>query len=336
MIVTRTPFRLSLGGGSTDLPAYYEKYGGFIFAVTINLYLNLSLNRPPTDDLIRLKYSESEEVGNVGDLKHNIARAALQRTGIDKMIEISAVADVSAGTGLGSSATYMIGLLNALHALKGENISRRQLAEEAFEIATKDLGLPDGKQDFYLASFGNFCVLDIAQDGSVQVSNANISRKTQEDFEKNTLLFYTGVRRSSTDILEEQQTGVKQNVISAVEAKHETKRIGKEILQAFENDNLDEFGRLLDEHWQTKKRMSNKMSNDRFDDLYIKVKNAGALGGKIIGAGGGGFFMVYCAEGSQDSVRNIFAQNGMKEIQFRVDSGGTQIVLNRPRELNTI
>ncbi|MBU1180096.1 galactokinase [Patescibacteria group bacterium] len=336
MILTRTPFRLPLGGGSTDLPAYYEKYGGFIFSVTINLYMYIGLNRPPIDDLIRLKYRESEEAEHLKDLKHNLARTALQRTGIAKMVEIASMADIPDGTGLGSSSSYLVGLLNALHALKGENVSRRQLAEEAFEIATEDLGLPDGKQDFYLAAFGNFCVLNIATDGTVVVSNANISRATQECFEKRALLFYTGIRRSSIDILQEQQTGVRENKIDAVELKHETRRIGQEILSAFENDDLDKFGHLLDRHWEVKKKMSSKMSNDVFDEIYQKAKSSGALGGKITGAGGGGFFLVYCREGSQTAVRNIFEEYNYKEVPFRVDSAGTQVLLNRARSINTI
>lgn len=336
MILTRTPFRLPLGGGSTDLPAYYEKYGGFIFSVTINLYMYIGLNRPPIDDLIRLKYRESEEVERLKYLNHNIARSALQRTGIAKMIEIASMADIPDGTGLGSSASYLVGLLNALHTVKGENVSRRQLAEEAFEIATEDLGLPDGKQDFYLAAFGNFCILNIAPNGTVVVSNASISRATQECFEKRTLLFYTGVRRSSIDILKEQQIGVRENKIDAIELKHEIKRIGQEILLAFENDNLDKFGELLNRHWETKKKMSSKISNDIFDEIYEKTKLSGALGGKIIGAGGGGFFLVYCRDGSQTAVRNIFEQYNYKEVPFRIDSAGTQILLNRPRSLNTI
>lgn len=336
MILTRTPFRLPLGGGSTDLPAYYEQYGGFIFSVAINLYLYLGVNRPPADDLIRLKYRESEEVERLTELKHTIARAALQRTGVSKMIEISSMADISDGTGLGSSASYLIGLLNALHTLKGENISRHHLAEEAFAIATEDLGLPDGKQDFYLAAFGNFCVLDIKPDGKVNVSPPHISRHTQQEFENRTLLFYTGVRRSSVEILKEQQVKVRENTDNAVELKHQIKRIGHDILTVFENGNLDRFGELLDEHWQLKRQMSQKMSSDRFDEIYEQTKRAGALGGKIVGAGGGGFFLVYCQDGTQTAVRNIFASAGMREIEYRVDAGGTKVLLNHSRLTNTI
>jgi len=336
MILTRTPFRLPLGGGSTDLPAYYEKYGGFIFSVTINLYMYLGLNRPPADDLIRLKYRESEEVERLADLQHKIARAALQRTGVAKMIEISSMADVSDGTGLGSSASYLVGLLNALHVLKGENVSRWQLAEEAFEIATEDLGLPDGKQDFYLAAFGNFCVLDIANDGRVMVSPANVSRGTQQEFEKRTLLFYTGVRRSSVELLREQQTKIKENNYDAVALKHEIKKIGRDILESFRTGDLDNFGKLMDNHWQVKKNMAQKMSNDIFDEIYSKAKQRGALGGKIVGAGGGGFFLVYCQDGSQTAVRQLFADYGMREVEYRVDGGGTQVLVHRPRSINTI
>ena len=331
MILTRTPFRLPLGGGSTDLPGYYEKHGGFIFAVSINLYMYIGVNRPPVDDLIRLKYRNSEEVADIAELKHILAKAALKRTGIDRMVEISSKADVSDGTGMGSSASYLVGLLNALHTVKGENISRRHLAEEAYEIATHDLGLPDGKQDFYLASFGNFCVLDIAPSGSVVVSNANISKATQNEFEKRTLLFFTGVRRSSTELLKEQEKHLRANKTDAMELKHETKRIGKDILNVFESGNLNEFGKLLDQHWSIKRKMSAKMSTDAFDALYARAKKAGALGGKIVGAGGGGFFMVFCKKGKQDAVRKVFQKDGMREVPFSVDSTGTQVLVNKPR-----
>src|SRR3989338_653625 len=277
MILTRTPFRLPLGGGSTDLPAYYEKHGGFIFAVSINLYMYIGVNRPPIDDLIRLKYRDSEEVANLDEVKHHLAKAALRRTGVDRMVEISSKADVSDGTGMGSSASYLVGLLHALHTVKGENVSRRHLAEEAYEIATRDLGLPDGKQDFYLASFGNFCVLDIAPSGSVVVSNANISKATQNEFEKRTLLFFTGVRRSSTELLKEQEKHLRANKTDAMELKHETKRIGKDILNVFESGNLNEFGKLLDQHLSIKRKMSAKMSTDTIDALYARAKKAGAL-----------------------------------------------------------
>ncbi len=336
MIITRTPFRIPLGGGSTDLPAYYEKHGGFIFAVTINLYMYIGVNRAPVDDLIRLKYHDSETVTDLNLLKHDLARAALTRTGFDRMVEVSSMADVPDGTGLGSSASYLVGLLNALHTLKGENISKRQLAEEAFEIATKDLKLPDGKQDFYATAFGNFSVLDIKKNGDVIAFNASVSSSTQKKFEENTLLFYTGVRRSSRDILLEQQTRIRKNEKKAIELKHKIKKIGKDIHKAFERGDLDTFGYLMDEHWKLKRSMSPKMSNKIFEEIYKKACNNGAIGGKILGAGGGGFFLMYCRDGSQDKVRGIFKQYGMREVPIRVDSGGTQVTLNHSRHKNTI
>ncbi len=220
--------------------------------------------------------------------------------------------------------------------MKGENISRWQLAEEAFEIATEDLGLPDGKQDFYLAAFGNFCVLDISKDGKVTVLPAKITRATQEEFEKKTLLFNTNVRRSSVDILKEQQNDVRANKIDKIEMKHKTKEIGKRILTAFESGDLDSFGRLMDEHWNLKRGMSNKMSSEGMDEIYEKAKKLGVLGGKIIGAGGGGFFLVYCQDGSQTAVRNLFTGQGFLEVPYRVDSSGTQVLTNRSRLNNTI
>ena len=200
---------------------------------------------------------------------------------------------------------------------------------EAFQIATKDAKYPEGKQDFYLASFGNFCILEIDKDGKVEVSNANVSMETQEEFEKKVLLFYTGVRRSNVEILTEQQEGVRTNQHKAIELKHQMKEIGRQILNVFEKgDGLDEFGRLMDEHWQVKKKMSNKMSNSVFDEIYVKVRKCGVLGGKIAGAGGGGFFMVYCQDGSQEAVRQVFAEYNYREIPFQVDSSGTQVLLH--------
>jgi len=328
MIITRTPYRLQLGGGSTDLPAYYEKYGGFIFAATINLYLYISVNQPPIDNLIRLKYSESEEVGNVDEIKNSFIRSALQYTGIGKKIEITSTADIPAGTGLGSSGSFLVGLLNALHSLKGENASREQLAEEGFEIAARHLGLPDGKQDFYASAFGNFSVLEIAKDGKVTYRKASISPKTQAEFEKRMLLFYSGIKRSSVNILDEQQNKIREENEDAVELKHKTKNIGREILAAFEADNLNKYGGLLHEHWELKKKMSANMSSLLFNKLYEQARNNGALGGKIVGAGGGGFFMVFCQDGAQDNVRKIYQAANFTEVPFKIEPAGTQIILN--------
>ena len=198
------------------------------------------------------------------------------------------------------------------------------------------LNLQDGKQDFYLAAFGNFCILDIDKNGFVKVSPARVSRSSQEEFERNTLLFYTGVQRSSVSVLAEQQQDLKSNNEVSIDLKHQTKKIGRNILNAFESNELDSFGDLLHEHWVLKKKMSDKMSNPLFDDIYSKIRLAGAIGGKIVGAGGGGFFLVYCRDGSQTAVRKIFSNYGCREMKYRVDAGGTQVLLHRPRGFNTI
>lgn len=331
MIMTRTPFRLQLGGGSTDLPAYYQEYGGFIFSVAINLYLYIAVNRPPIDDLIRLKYSDSEEAGHVCQVKHHIARAALQRMGIGKMIEIASLADVPAGTGLGSSGGYLVGFLHALHALKGDTVSSQQLAEEAFDIAHHDLKLPDGKQDFYATALGDFSVLEIAQNGQVEWRHPVISQATREAFAKRLLLFYSGVSRLSENILNEQQNSVREGNETIIGLKHETKRIGREILASFEKGDLDQYGKLLHEHWELKKQMAVNMSSPFFDSIYNEARKKGALGGKIVGAGSGGFFMVFCQDGTQAEIRQLYQEANFREVPFKIDTSGTQVVLNHPR-----
>jgi len=187
-----------------------------------------------------------------------------------------------------------------------------------------------------LAAFGNFCVLDIAKDGRVTVLPAKITRATQEEFEKKTLLFNTNIRRSSVDVLKEQQDDVRAKKIDKIEMKHKTKEIGKQILTAFESGDLDSFGRLMDEHWNLKKNMSDRISNSEIDKMYEEAKKIGVIGGKIIGAGGGGFFLAYCKDGSQTAVRNYFTSKGFLEVPYRVDSSGTQILSNRSRLTNTI
>jgi len=326
MIIARTPFRIPLGGGSTDLPSYYSQHGGFIFAAAINLYMHITLSRPPIDDLIRFKYSESEEVASLDELRHQLGREALRAMGITKGIEVASVADVPHGTGLGSSGSYMVCLLHALHALKNEPTLSHELAEKACRITMETLQLPDGKQDPYVVALGGFCVLEIDPDGTVHTRQAKIAPETVGKFEKNSMLFYTGTRRESKDILAEQHKKTIAGDQSIVEQKHRIKEIGKKILQVFEKGNLSEFGKLMDEHWNVKKSMSAKMSSDRFDNLYNLAKSSGALGGKIMGAGGGGFFLFYAESSARDRVRQAMLKEGLREIGFKVDFEGTKIL----------
>lgn len=327
MIITRTPFRITLGGGGTDLPAYYSKYGGFIFAAGINKYMFISINRPIVDDLIRVKYSKSEIVTHKDELQHDIARETMRMMGIENALEIVSMADVPAGTGLGSSSCYAVGLLNVLHTMKREYISPQGLAEEACHLEIDILKKPIGKQDQYMAAFGGLTVLDIEKDGTVRVRKANISEAAIDGLNINLLMFYTKTSRSADEILSEQSKGAKEEKKNVVESMHYIKEIGYKILEAVESGNLTDVGLLFDKHWQYKKRISAKMSNSRFDEIYRIAKENGALGGKISGAGGGGFFAFY-VEGNHTKFRETMKKLGLREMRYRFDFEGTKVLVN--------
>ncbi len=327
MIITRTPFRITLGGGGTDLPAYYSRYGGFIFAAAIDKYMFINLNRPIVDDLVRVKYTRSEIVPHREELQHEIAREALHLAGIDRAVEIVSMADVPAGTGLGSSSCYAVGLLNALHTMKRKPIGFRELAEEACRLEIEILGKPIGKQDQYMASFGGLTVLEIARDGTVEVSPAEISDSVLDELQRNLLVFYTGTERSSLDILSEQSRGVATAQQIVVESLHAIKEMGYQILEMIEKGNLTDFGLALDKHWQAKKKLSSRVSNPAFDQIYRLAKENGALGGKISGAGGGGFFVFY-AENRHNELRRALQAAGLREMRCRFDFEGTKVMAN--------
>lgn len=327
MIITRTPFRFTLGGGGTDLPSYYSKHGGFIFSAGINKYMFINLNRPIVDDLVRVKYSKSEIVEHRDELQHDIAKEAMRIMNIENSLEIISMADVPAGTGLGSSSCYAVGLLNALHTMKREYISLQNLAEEACNLEIELLKKPIGKQDQYMAAFGGLTVLDIKKDGTVHVRKANVSDTTIDDLSRNLLMFYTNTSRSADAILSEQSKGAKEERKEVVESMHYIKDFGYKILEAVENGNLTEVGLMFDQHWQFKKRISTKMSNPRFDKIYEIAKENGALGGKISGAGGGGFFLFYVEE-KHGRFREAMKKLGLREMRYRFDFEGTNVLVN--------
>jgi len=327
MIITRTPFRITLGGGGTDLPAYYSKYGGFIFSAGINKYMFININRPIVDDLVRVKYAKSEIVKHRDQLQHDIAKEALKMMGIERAIEIISMADVPAGTGLGSSSCYAVGLLNALHTMKREYIPLWELAEEACDLEINGLGKPIGKQDQYVAAFGGLTVLEIEKDGSVHVRGAEVCDSTIDDLNRNLLLFYTGISRSADKILTEQSKGAKDEKKNVIENMHYIKEIGYKILEAAESVNITDIGLLFDKHWQYKKKISTKMSNPHFDEIYKIAKQNGALGGKISGAGGGGFFLFYVEE-NHTKFREIMKKLGLREMRYRFDFEGSKVLVN--------
>jgi D-glycero-alpha-D-manno-heptose-7-phosphate kinase len=325
MIITRTPFRITLGGGGTDLPSYYEKYGGFICSAGLDKYMFIDSNRPVVDDLIRLKYTKSETVEHVSELQHDIAREILRFTGVENNIEISSLADIPAGTGMGSSSCYAVGLLHAVHAMKRDYVSLAQLAEEDFHIEANILGRPIGKQDPYLAAYGGLTVLDIAKDGSVKVRKINITYEVADELNKNILIFFTGKTRSADEILREQEKGAKEGSANVIDNMHYIKDLGYQILEAIENANIDEVGQKFHEHWQYKKKISSKMTNPDLDRIYEAALEAGALGGKISGAGGGGFFTFY-VPANQKHFREKMRECGLREMRYRFDFEGTKIL----------
>jgi D-glycero-alpha-D-manno-heptose-7-phosphate kinase len=327
MIVTRTPFRVTLGGGGTDLPSYYEKYGGFIFSAGLDKYMYVDVNQPTSDDLIRVKYSESETVESVNDIRHQVAKEVLRFTGIEKNIEISSVADIPAGTGLGSSSCYAVGLLHAVHTLKREYVSLEGLAEEDFKIEAEVLKRPVGKQDPYLAAFGGLTVLDIGKDGKVKVRKANVSFDVADELNQNLLIFFTGKTRSADAILAEQAKGVTEQKKEVVDSMHYIKELGYEILEAVEEGNLDEVGKKFHSHWQHKKKISSMMTNPEFDKIYDVALESGALGGKISGAGGGGFFTFYVPQNHR-KFREAMKQFNLREMRYRFDFEGSKVLVD--------
>lgn len=327
MIITRTPFRFTLGGGGTDLPAYYSKYGGFIFAAAINKYMFISLNRPIVDCLVRVKYTKSETVNHREELQHDIAKEAMRMTGIDNSLEIVSMADVPAGTGLGSSGSYAVGLLNSLHTMKKESMAVQDLAEEACVLEIDRLGKPIGKQDQYMAAFGGLRVLEINKDGRVKVRSVRIEDSTLDDLNRNLLMFYTNTSRSANKILSEQSQGAREEKRNVVESLHAIKEIGYKVLEAAESGNITDIGLLFDKHWKYKKSLSTEISNGWLDEMYEYALENGALGGKITGAGGGGFFVFY-VEKDHSKFREAMKRLNLKEMRYRFENDGTTVLVN--------
>jgi D-glycero-alpha-D-manno-heptose-7-phosphate kinase len=328
VILARSPFRISLGGGGTDLPSYYSNYGGFILSAAINKYIYIYVNRPAADDYIRVKYSTYEQVDAPDEVQHDLVRPALSLLDFQNSIEIVSMADIPAGTGLGSSGTYLVTLLSALYEQKRERVPVQVIAEQACHIEMNLAGHPVGKHDHYLAAFGGITVLDIAKDGKVQVTPLDISLDTVEEFRSNVLIFYTGILRSSSDILEDQKKGTNQNDSTIVDSLHRTKELGYRVKEALELGDLEQFGYLLHEHWENKKRRSGKISNPNIDIWYELARKNGAVGGKIMGAGGGGFFMFYCPNNKKGAVRKAMNGAGLRELIYDFDFEGTKVLVN--------
>jgi D-glycero-alpha-D-manno-heptose-7-phosphate kinase len=333
MIITRTPFRVTLGGGGTDLPSYYEKHGGFIFAMGLNKYMYVCVNRPIADTKVRLPYTQAEEVELASPLKHELAREALLRHGFVDRMEISSLADIPAGTGVGSSSCYLVGLLTALRAARRDYAPLQDVAEEACDIELNVLKKGIGKQDQYMATFGGLTVLDIAKDGTVAVREVALGESALADLIGNTHIYYTGQRRDTVEVLDEQNKAMKAAAPAAggntvQDSLTAIKDLGYKILDQIQSQNFDDFGQSLHEHWMNKRRLSNKISNSSWDALYDEVRSDySVLGGKIIGAGGGGFLMLYCAK-NPAKLEKYMADRNMPRVHYGVDFEGSKVVAN--------
>jgi D-glycero-alpha-D-manno-heptose-7-phosphate kinase len=324
MIITRSPLRVSLGGGGTDLPSYYREFGGFLVAAAIDKYVYLTQHRTFQPGII-VKYSKLERADHVDQIEHPIVREAMKLTGVtDPHIELTSMADIPGGTGLGSSGSFTTALLKALHTSKKSLISPAELAEQACDIELNKLGEPIGKQDQYIAAVGGITAFTFHKDGRVEYRPARISEETLFNLEDNLLLFFTGYSRSASAILKDQNEKSKSNDQTMLDNMHFTKELGYKSLECLETGNLDEFARLMDVHWQRKKIRSAGMSNPVINDWYDHAMTNGALGGKLIGSGGGGFLMFYA--GDKKKLRHAMREKGLQEVRFRFDFEGTKVV----------
>jgi D-glycero-alpha-D-manno-heptose-7-phosphate kinase len=324
MIITRSPLRISLGGGGTDLPSYSREHGGFLVAAAIDKYVYINVHRRFADGFL-LKYSHLEEAATIDEIKHPIIREALRLAGVqERNLEITSMADIPAGTGLGSSGSFTTALLKALHALRKNLVHPAELAKQACHIELEKLREPIGKQDQYIAAYGGITCFKFVPDGRVEAWPLKISEETLYNLEDNLLLFFTGYARSASKILKEQDDKSKQADNAMMENLDFVKELGQQSQAALESDNLPEFARLMDVHWQRKKERSQSMSNPDINAWYDCAMANGALGGKIIGAGGGGFLMFYAKEKAR--LRHAMRERGLKEVRFRFDFEGTKIL----------
>lgn len=330
MIISRAPVRFSLGGGGTDLPSYYEKFGGFVVSAAIDSYVYITANKRFYDD-IRLANSQTEIVPNVESIQHRIFREALRMTGIGRAIELTSVADVPANSGLGSSSSFTVALLNALHTFKREFVSSRQLAEEACELEMVRLGEPIGKQDQYIAAFGNVTALTLDKDGSVHVEPVPVRDEVIDELTNNLIIMWSGIERAASSVLAEQGSRVQKKDSSTLDGMHRIKALGHEVYDLLVKGETDRYGELLHEHWTNKRKLASKMTDDRIDEHYDTARKAGAIGGKLMGAGGGGFFMFYARPADKRRVYEALVQRGLRPLRFRFDLDGARIVANMHR-----
>ena len=326
MIISRSPLRISLGGGGTDVPSYYKEHGGFLIAAAIDKYVYASVMRPFTRG-IYLKYSKLEQVQQIINVEHPIIRECLREMKLrTPQIEITTLADIPSGTGLGSSGSFTTALLKALYVHYRRNIHPKELAELACKIEIENLGEPIGKQDQYIAAFGGITTFTFKKDGSVEVEPLKISLETLYELEDNLLLFFTGLTRSASSILSDQNIKTKVNDKEMLENLDFIKDLGYQSRDALITGDTLKFGELMHDHWQHKQLRSKEISNEFINNAYDKGIMNGAVGGKLVGAGGGGFLMFYCSE--KENLRKAMIELGLEEVRFKFDFEGTKVILS--------
>jgi D-glycero-alpha-D-manno-heptose-7-phosphate kinase len=324
MIISRSPLRISLGGGGTDLPSYYRRHSGFLLAAAIDKYVYITLHTTFAQGLI-IKYSKMEHVKTVQEVQHPIIREALQMLDIEPTLEITSMADIPAGTGLGSSGSFTTALLKSLYTLQNRTVTPQVLAEQACEIELDRLKEPIGKQDQYIAAYGGITSFQFMADDRVEVRPLKLSTETLYNLEDNLLLFFTGYSRSASEILREQDDKSKQRDASMVDNLHYMKELGFQSKEALEAGDLRTFAELMNVHWEHKKQRGGRMSNPDIDNWYELARENGALGGKLIGAGGGGFLMFYAEDKTR--LRHALLQARLREVRFRFDFEGTKSII---------
>lgn len=326
MIIVQTPLRVSFFGGGTDFPAFFEEHGGCVLTTAIDKYIFVTVKRR-FDAKLRVGYTKTEMVDHLDDLQHELIREALRLVGAEEGIEITTMGDIpSAGSGLGSSSTVTVGALHAMHSLRGNLVSAETLAQQACEIEIDVLGKPIGIQDQYIAALGGFRLMEFLPGGIVRSERLTLSPQVARELNYNTMLFFTGITRSSASILSEQ----KANIRDRLEVLCEMKELAYAARDELIDGAVDNIGLLLHKSWQLKKQLASDISNSSLDDAYLAARRAGALGGKIAGAGGGGFLLLYCPHGKQDAVRS--ALSGMQELPFRMEADGSKVIFNYQRQ----
>jgi D-glycero-alpha-D-manno-heptose-7-phosphate kinase len=324
MIITRTPLRVSIGGGGTDLPSYYEKFGGFVISAAIKQYVYIMIHRTFGKNYI-IKYSQMETVESCDQIQHPIIRTALERHQVGPYVEIASMADMPAGTGLGSSGSFTVGLLRALYAFKREPVATHDLAEEACHIEIDLLKEPVGKQDQYIGAFGGLVCMEFAKDGRVEIKPLRVKPETLYDLEDHLLMFFTGYSRSASSVLRDQAQRSVQSDAVMLENLHYTKELGLATRAALEAGRTRDYAEMMNAHWIRKRQRSQGMSNDSIDRWYEIGMQNGALGGKLIGAGGGGFLLFYAQD--RALLRAAMAREGLPEVRFSFDHEGSKVLI---------